>query len=135
MRWAIHCISLLVSSDEYRFITDEGMRTAAQTIDKAMGTLSDSYTELKDSEGKNEQSISDASNPTPKIKFEPYKGKKRKPGTGYIKQLSPNCWQGRYSPRVNGKKISRNVYTTTEAECEIKLAELIQEMKVEYGIS
>ena len=66
--------------------------------------------------------------------FEPYKGKKRKPGTGYVKQLSANCWQGRYTPTVNGKRIARNIYADSEEECEVKLAELIMEMKAEFGI-
>ena len=62
-------------------------------------------------------------------KFEAYKGKKRKPGTGYVKQLSANCWQGRYTPTIDGKRISKNVYASTEEECEKKLAERINEIK------
>ena len=58
-------------------------------------------------------------------KFEAYKGKKRKPGTGYVKQIGPNCWQGRYTPTIDGKRVSRNVYAPTEEECEKKLKELI----------
>ncbi len=68
-----------------------------------------------------------------KPKFEPYKGKKRKPGTGYLKQISKNCWQGRYTPTVNGKRTPMNVYAPTEEECEAKLAELIAKMKAETG--
>ena len=30
--------------------------------------------------------------------FQPYAGRKRKPGTGCITQISENCWEGRYSP-------------------------------------
>ena len=63
------------------------------------------------------------------------KGKKRRSGTGYVKQLSKNCWQGRYTPTIGGKRISENVYGATEAECEAKLAELITRMKAEYGIA
>ena len=59
------------------------------------------------------------------------KGKYRKPGTGCITQLGDHLWEGRYSPRVNGKRIARNVYASTEDECEQKLAELIKEMKTE----
>ena len=51
--------------------------------------------------------------------------KYRKAGTGYVSQLSPNCWQGRYTPTVNDKRISRNVYASTEEECEKKLAQMI----------
>ena len=68
-------------------------------------------------------------------KFEAYKGKKRKPGTGYVKQLSANCWQGRYTPTIDGKRISKNVYASTEEECEKKLAELINEIKESIRMS
>ena len=63
--------------------------------------------------------------------FQAVKGKYRKPGTGCITQLGDHLWEGRYSPRVNGKRIARNVYASTEDECEQKLAELIKEMKTE----
>jgi hypothetical protein len=43
-------------------------------------------------------------------------------------------WEGRYTPTVNGKRIARNVYADTAEECEIKLEELIREMKAEFGI-
>ena len=115
----------------YSHVTDEGMRTAAKTIDRALSSAvgapetARSYDD--DNDGKLEK---------PPIEvFEPYKGKKRKPGTGYVKQLSAKCWQGRYTPTVNGKRISDNVYGATEAECEAKLAELITRMKAEYGIA
>ncbi len=36
-------------------------------------------------------------------------------------------------PRVNGKRISRNVYAKTREECEEKLAELIKQMKKEIA--
>ena len=55
--------------------------------------------------------------------------KRRKPGSG--NQIGDHLWEGRYSPKVNGKRIARNVYASTEEECERKLAELIGEMKRE----
>ena len=45
-----------------------------------------------------------------------------------------HLWEGRYSPKVNGKRMTRNVYAKTEAECEVKLAELIREMKAESAV-
>ncbi|MDY3785955.1 MAG: N-terminal phage integrase SAM-like domain-containing protein, partial [Eubacteriales bacterium] len=45
--------------------------------------------------------------------FKPNKGKRRKGGTGYIKRLSENCWQGRYSPVEDGKRKTYNVYAPT----------------------
>ena len=45
--------------------------------------------------------------------------------------IGGHLWEGWYSPKVNGKRIARNVYASTEVECERKLAELIVEMKKE----
>lgn len=55
--------------------------------------------------------------------------KYRKAGTGYVSQLGPNCWQGRYTPTIDGKRVSKNVYAATEEECEKKLAEMIECIK------
>lgn len=65
--------------------------------------------------------------------FQPYKGQRRKPGTGCISQINDHLWEGRYSPVVNGRRMARNVYAKTEAECEEKLAELIRQMKSEIA--
>lgn len=70
---------------------------------------------------------------TPKPVYQPYKGKIRKPGTGCVTQLNDHLWEGRYSPKVTGKRMARNVYGQTEAECEEKLAALIVEMKREIA--
>jgi hypothetical protein len=40
-------------------------------------------------------------------------------------------FEGRFSPRVNGKRISRNVYAKTREECEEKLVELMKTIKYE----
>ena len=66
--------------------------------------------------------------------FTPVQPARRRPGTGYLKQIKENLWEGRYSPIwPDGKKHSRNVYGHTEAECEEKLAELILQMKAEIA--
>ena len=72
------------------------------------------------------------SKPAPST-FQPYKGQRRKPGTGCVSQINDHLWDGRYSPTVNGKRMVRNVYASTEEECEEKLAELIREMKQEIA--
>ena len=69
---------------------------------------------------------------TEKPLFEPYKPKIRRAGTGCISKLNEHLYEGRYSPRVDGKRISRNVYAKTREECEEKLAELIKQMKKEF---
>ena len=65
--------------------------------------------------------------------FQAVKGKYRKPGTGCVTQISDHLWEGRYSPKVNGKRMARNIYAQTEAECEEKLAQMIREMKMEIA--
>lgn len=44
-----------------------------------------------------------------------------------------HLWEGRYSPKVNGKRIALNIYAATEEECEEKLAELIATMEKELA--
>ena len=66
-------------------------------------------------------------------RFEPYKGKIRKPGTGCVSQINENLWEGRYSPKVDGKRMTRNVYAHSCEECEELLAEMIYQMKVEIA--
>ena len=47
--------------------------------------------------------------------------------------INDHLWERRYSPKVNGKRIARNIYAATEEECEEKLAELIAAMKKELA--
>jgi len=65
--------------------------------------------------------------------FEIYKGKIRKSGTGCVTMINDHLYEGRFTPRVNGKRISKNVYAKTREECEEKLAELIKTMKAEIA--
>ena len=60
--------------------------------------------------------------------------KYRKAGTGYVSQLSPNCWQGRYTPTIDGKRVSKNLYAVTKEECENKLAEMIKVIKEKSNV-
>ena len=65
--------------------------------------------------------------------FEPYKPKIRKSGTGCVTMINDHLYEGRFTPRVNGKRISKNVYAKTREECEEKLVELIKTMKAEIA--
>ena len=47
--------------------------------------------------------------------------------------INDHLYEGRFSPRVNGKRIARNIYATTREECEEKLKVLIAEMKKEIA--
>ena len=103
----------------YTHVTDQMRRTAAAKIDRGIGK----GTALPEAEVLPQK-------PTPST-FRAYKGLRRKPGTGCISQINDRLWEGRYSPRVNGKRLARNVYARTEAECEEKLAALIRDMRAE----
>lgn len=79
--------------------------------------------------------VESQSSKTPdKQKFEPNSGKIRKSGKGCISKINDNLYEGRYSPKVNGKRMVRNIYATTREECEKKLAEMITQMKAEIEL-
>ena len=102
----------------YAHVTDEMRQKAADRIDRGIAGV--------EPPAKTERKKKPAA-----IPFQAVKGKYRKPGTGCITRINDHLWEGRYSPRVNGKRIARNVYALTEEECERRLAELIEEMKKE----
>ena len=113
----------------YSHVTDEMQKNAAQKIDQTIGAVTGVQASCEENAVETEQ----YTNKEELSKFEPYKGVRRKPGTGCISQISDTTWEGRYSPRVNGKKITRNVYAHSLEECEAKLSEMIREMKEEQG--
>ena len=82
----------------YAHVTDEMQRTAAAKIDRGI---------VKSEAAQEVDTV--PRNPPPST-FQPYKGQRRKPGTGCVSQISENLWDGRYSPVVNGKRMARNVY-------------------------
>ena len=112
-------VSSTTTLNVYAHITDEMRQKAADKIDRAITGTEPSHEETP--------------KPSGRTSFQPVKGKYRKPGTGCISQINDHLWEGRYSPKVNGKRMSQNVYAKTEAECEAKLAELIREMKAEIA--
>ena len=118
----------------YSHTTDEGMRQAAERIDRAMGMITGVKNENNGTNVTAEQTHDTRPSKPPREKFEPTKGKYRRQGTGSIHQVSKNVWEGRYSPIVNGKRIARNIYAGSIEECEEKLAQMIAEMKAELGI-
>ena len=115
-------VSSATTLNTYIHITDEMRRKAAVSIDQGIAGVEVVTV------GEEEKSI--CSEP----EFTPVQPARRRPGTGYLKQIKENLWEGRYSPIwPDGKKHSRNVYGHTEAECEEKLAELILQMKAEIA--
>ena len=65
---------------------------------------------------------------------EPVPRKIRKSGTGCLYQVGDNLWEGSFFPRLpGGKRKKFNVYAETKEQCEIKLAEMIERVKVEIA--
>ena len=86
-------VSAATTLDIYTHITDTMQRDAAITIDRGIGKAEPAQ------KTKVEQGTSQ------KRSFQPYKGTRRKPGTGCISQINETLWEGRYSPRwPDGKK-------------------------------
>ena len=115
-------VSSATTLNTYTHITDEMRRKAAVSIDQGIAGVEAAAA------GKEENAA------CPEPEFTPVQPARRRPGTGYLKQIKENLWEGRYSPIwPDGKKHSRNVYGHTEEECEEKLKELILQMKAEIA--
>ena len=113
-------VSSATNLNTYTHITDEMRRKAAISIDQGIAGVEAAAA------GKGEKAA------CPELT--PVQPARRRPGTGYLKQIKENLWEGRYSPIwPDGKKHSRNVYGHTEEECEEKLKELILQMKTEIA--
>lgn len=121
----------------YAHSSEQMKRDAARKIDETIGAiLGADMSEYKApfaEQNECGEELKNGTNQPKKPKFEPYKVKKRKPGTGGIYHITPNCWQGKYSPVIDGKKQVKIVYASTEEECEAKLAEVIRKFKAEEG--
>ena len=114
-------VSSATTLNTYTHITDAMRQSAADKIDRGIGKA--------EPQKQREQ----APQKLPPSAFQAHKGQRRKPGTGCVSRINDHLWEGRYSPVVNGRRMARNVYAKTEAECEKKLAALIREMKAEIA--
>lgn len=111
-------VSAATTLDIYTHITGDMQRAAAASIDRSIGKA-----EPQEETEPERKGIVD---------FQPYAGKKRKPGTGCVSELNDHLFEGRYSPIwPDGTQHSRNVYAHTRDECEEKLKALIAEMNEE----
>ena len=111
-------VSAVTTLDIYTHITGDMQRAAAASIDRSIGKA-----EPQEEAEPEQKGIVD---------FQPYVGKKRKPGTGCVSELNDHLFEGRYSPIwPDGTQHSRNVYAHTREECEEKLKTLIAEMNEE----
>ena len=86
-------VSAATTLDIYTHITNPMRSEAAAKIDQKIGKAAPQELPAEPQEKRTMTT------------FQPYAGRKRKPGTGCITQISENCWEGRYSPMwPDGKK-------------------------------
>ena len=97
---------------------------AAVKIDREIGGVDEPIPESKNEPSQTVSSEFDGF-------VEPYKPKIRKSGTGWVTMINEHLYEGRYSPKINGKRMAKNVYAKTREECEEKLAAMIEEVKRE----
>ncbi len=110
--------SVSTTLNVYTHVTDTMRTQAAAAIDRAI-TGSTAPTPIPEPE-------------KPSEPFRPYKGLRRRAGTGCITRVSENCYEGKYTPRLpNGTRYIKTVYAASREECEAKLAEMIEKAKPE----
>ena len=113
----------------YSHITDTMQQQAAARIDRE---IAGADTPIPEPTATDKASDSEADDQPTEPKFEPYKGKIRKPGTGCVTMINGHLYEGRYTPtNAYGKRESHNIYAKTREECEEKLAEMIAEVKAQ----
>ncbi len=115
-------VSSATTIDIYSHITNTMQRQAAAKIDRQIGGTEAPIPRA------DERVRIDTDQP----KFEPYKLKVRKSGTGCVTMINDHLFEGRYTPtNAYGKRESHNIYAKTREECEEKLAELIAKVKAD----
>ena len=108
----------------YSHVTDQMRVQAAEKIEKGFGRNE----EWDAAEKPAERPVTPSE--AKREPFRPYRGKYRKPGTGGVYRLGESLYEGRYTPKnADGKREVHTVYAKTSEECEIRLAEMIAEVK------
>ena len=116
-------ISVDTTLNIYSHFTTEMQKNAAKKIDERLGSAAP---QTKDPIG----AAMEAEVPPPVLRYDPYKGKIRKSGSGGIYKINDHLYEGRYTPtNAYGKRESHNVYAKTREECESLLEKMIKEVR------
>ena len=119
---------MFTTLDIYSHVTNEMQVRSAEKIERSLGRNEPRPAHF----GEFGQTPERTRKRPPEPKFEPYRGKIRKSGTGCVTMINDHLYEGRFTPTdADGKRISRNIYAQTREECEEKLAAMIVEMKAE----
>ncbi len=113
-------ISAETTLNIYSHITETMQQQAAVKIVREIGGTDAQMPEFTQSVEPPKASEPTPTKATPEKEFEPYKGKIRKSGTGCVTIINDHLYEERFTPRVGGKRISKNVYAKTQEECEEK---------------
>ena len=121
-------VSSATTLDIYSHITDDMQVNAANKIEKQFAK--NEPFEQREYESRKVPAKSANARNAPK--FEPYKGKIRKSGTGGIYKINDHLYEGRYSPtNAYGKREAHRIYAKTKEECERLLEEMIPKVRAE----
>ncbi len=116
-------ISVDTTLNIYSHFTTEMQKNAAKKIDERLGSAAP---QTKDPIG----AAMEAEVPPPVLRYNPYRGKIRKSGSGGIYQINDHLYEGRYTPtNAYGKREPHNVYAKTREECETLLEEMIRTVR------
>ena len=127
-------VSAATTLDIYSHMTDTMQMQAAVNIDRKIGGTVAQMPEVKQTPAASANTPVNAPYEPTEPKFEPYKGKIRKSGTGCIYQINDHLWEGSFYPRLpSGKRKKFNVYAESRDQCETKLAEMITQKKAEIA--
>ena len=119
-------VSSATTIDIYSHITDTMQVQAANRIEQGFGRGE----AFAPRECLCEEVPAEHGKPTQRMRFDPYRGKIRKPGTGGIYELNDHLFEGRYSPtNAQGKREVHTVYARTKEECEALLEQMIAEVR------
>ena len=119
-------VSSATTIDIYSHITDAMQLQAAKKIEQGIGR-NEAY---EPHETIYDQIPAENKKPPKIAKFEPYRGKIRKSGTGGIYRIGEHLFEGRYTPtNAHGKREVHTVYAKTRKECEELLERMIEEVR------
>ena len=115
-------------------MTDTMQMQAAVSIDRKIGGTNAQMPVVEQTPEETEKPTANAPCASTEPHPEPVPRKIRKSSTGCLYQINDNLWEGSFYPRLpGGKRKKFNVYTETREQCEIKLAEIIERVKVEIA--
>lgn len=119
-------ISSATTIDIYSHITDTMQVRAANRVEQGLGR-GEAFVPREDAEG---EVPAKPEIPPERARFEPYRGKNRKSGTGGIYEINDHLFEGRYTPtNAQGKREVHTVYAKTREEVEPLLEQMIAEVR------